>query len=314
MLTAHLSADGGDSRHVGTTSEARELQACNLLFMHGSHTDLAGSLAEASNLLKKAIRGAPSLFMGDFNVDELPRDPSDPYKLDIDRKYHHIDRRRDLDKMCRIHKFRLLPVLSILGSQGLPHAYECQNHPIARIPVGDGLGRPSRLDLAFSNSPAGSCVNASFILDWNEYFSDHCLTALDVVGCVVRGPIRSPSTWRCSNEAEFVVACATDLPDHFVDIQHIHTLSLTLQATWKQSCTSNERRSLRESAQVKDLRRQLRGAASEPIRRALQAELLEAKRHITCTLRQIAQIHKFNAGGSISRSKKLYTITSMKAP
>ena len=100
-------------------SSDRGKQAFNLLFMHGSHTDLRGCLADACQLLKKAVRGTPTFFLGDLNVDQMPRDRSDPFKLHTNRDLHHLDRRRDLDNMCRLHKFRLLPVAEILGSQAV---------------------------------------------------------------------------------------------------------------------------------------------------------------------------------------------------
>lgn len=78
--------------------------------------------------------------------------------------------------------------------------------------------------------------------------------------------------------------------------------------------TCRQRRRIRESPQIEELRSLRRGTRSETQRKELQQATIDAKRHIACTIRQIFQINKFVSGTSINRSKKLHTITCMLPP
>lgn len=114
-LTSELSeaniVNNNSDHPVGKGQQPRQ-NYLNLLFIHGSHTDLQGSLFDGGALHRSANRIAPTLFLGDFNVDQLPVDPADPYKDNHNRIEHHRDRRLELQNMCKVLKFKLLPVHS----------------------------------------------------------------------------------------------------------------------------------------------------------------------------------------------------------
>ena len=104
------------------------------------------------------------------------------------------------------------------------------------------------------------------------------------------------------------------LPDTFEDVHLLHSECLTAQARFENKSSASVRRKFRETPQVKELRRQLQAATTEPARVAFLAELIAARRHIACTLKRIKQMNRFSVGGSISKHSKLTNITSMYPP
>ena len=110
---------------------------------------------------------------------------------------------------------------------------------------------------------------------------------------------RKAATWHCADEAAMRQAIGLEAPVTFTDVHHIHATCLNIQDNWRSRDTANDRRSNRESEQVKQLRADLRNAATEADRQRFQLELYHGVRHIACTLRRISETTKFSMGASI---------------
>ena len=66
--------------------------------VRAAHGDgLQGSLADASRIMPRLGRNAKRIYLGGWNVDQLPNLPRDSRALDTLRWQHHMERRELLD-------------------------------------------------------------------------------------------------------------------------------------------------------------------------------------------------------------------------
>ena len=199
------------------TSEARG-GAFNGYFLHGSHSNLESCISELVQLLRRRRRLLPTYVVGDFNIDLLPPSREDPYATRPGRMDHHRDRRVHLNNLCRAFTVKIMPIHSIHGTPGGPHKDICTRVLISRIPIGDQLGGPARLDFALSSAIA-PCLCS---YHWTTYLADHCLVALDITVIAVTKPKRPPSTWSCTCLSGFRKALSLMLPRSFASVESIH--------------------------------------------------------------------------------------------
>ena len=76
---------------------ANTSKSIDFVGIHGAHGDqFVDSLASASNLLGLRASGSKCLLFGDFNCDQLPALPSDPFSHLPGRSQHHANRRQIL--------------------------------------------------------------------------------------------------------------------------------------------------------------------------------------------------------------------------
>ena len=275
-----MADDGSKWWGMGCFSGQRSA-ACgvNLCFLHGSHDDLNGTLSSVASLLKKGRDGFQNFLVGDFNVDLLPAASPDPFCTNINRYMHHKDRRLQLSNLCKIFKLSLVPVKQIVGGLGGAYDELCQRFPITRLPFGDQGGLPSRLDYVFASQGPESSLRHL----WHDVWADHCLLELHVKACTVSRPHRIKSTWHCKDERGLTLALQSSLPLSFRDITTLHDVCVGYQEGWKSTLSCKDRRMHRESPQIKELRRLLRGARTEAQRSELQHAIISAKRHIAAT-------------------------------
>ena len=97
-------------------------------------------------------------------------------------------------------------------------------------------------------------------------------------------------------------------------VSDIHEACPSAQELWRREGVARDRPRLRESNQIKELRCKVRCAVDEPSRVPLLAELVAARRHLSCTFRRLHQVNKFSIGAGIVKRKKLYNISSMINP
>ena len=256
------------------------------------------TFADLASLLNGRSRLTKTVIAGDFNVDILRCHRSDPFASLPGREGHQADMRQLLDNFVRLYGLCVPPVDLALSSPGGPFSELCATSAITRLPVGGQLGNPSRLDFALTKQPK----DVSLTHSWNGHLADHCIIIiLKLHDTRMSCKKWTVATWHCSDEAAMRQAIDIEAPIVFTDVHHIHATCLSIQDTWSSRESANDRRSHRESTQVKKLRADLRYAATEADRQRFQCELYLGQRHIPCTLRRTSEITKFSMGCSIKR-------------
>ena len=152
--------------------------------IHNSHKDLqVDVLNDAAFLIRNRPWGSKVVFIGDFNVDQLPALAVDPF-ADLPGRYsHHSDERLRLTTFA--DKFGLdleIPEM-VVSTPGGPFGDMCAFAPISRIPAGEQASTmlPSCLDYCMA-SP--NLVQTSEV-HWEGVPADHALVAFTVDAAVV---------------------------------------------------------------------------------------------------------------------------------
>ena len=189
-----------------------------------SHLPPDGQPQEAFTDVAALARGdrcpAPVVWLGDLNIDLLPRDPFDPWAATPDRAMRHAATRDELDAFCEEQCLSYQPFTTKLGRPGGPYDSDFEQAPFTRIPIGAQPGTPAQLDHVFVTETRALDV---VYFSWDNVPADHAF-----VGCVlpVKVPARTsppPSTWRPRNPSTLGADLLERLPGEFVDVAHFQS-------------------------------------------------------------------------------------------
>ena len=277
-----------------------------LINSHGGHGEaLLDSLTDISFLIKKATKSSGKVVCGDFNVDQLPTLPNDPWQHL--RSADHSSRARALLlSLCDTFKFEV--VLPLLGSEPTagPHRSLNEVCSFTRVPSGEQSGLPSFLDYTLSKPHTVSSTR-SF---WNS-FSDHAFIVSELKCAFRPRPRRPKSTWREACWDSAVQMVTNTAPDRFTSIEHLLDYIKHIQAITGDNTPCSLRRSLRETPSIKNIRLALKRAANTRDVKQLKAQLWNERKLFWQKLREDGECSKLQRGSPVTKARKLRPITRM---
>lgn len=143
---------------------------------HGPHTEdeYHDSNADLTALARSRRRPGPVIVTGDWNVDELPRRASDPWRERRFRDDAHTEHRLLTDSMCAALGIAVKVQDIVLDPPRGPFAEACIEAPISRIPQGASAGREILALLDYTAAEAS--VIQSVTEDWHLAPAYHSTT------------------------------------------------------------------------------------------------------------------------------------------
>ena len=291
--------------HLFQKPRANSLGLNTVIFgIHGGHGDeLSQSLADLSWLSSKFPRNARRLFLGDWNVDQLPALESDPFQEVPNRTQHHFERRCLLDAWADSLSVQMhLPDIPLSTSGGEFDEF-CLHSPITRIPFAGQDGLPSVLDYAFSD--AGLVLSSSF--DWKSSPSDHALVAY-ICNNTFHAPHRKRKLFKPFNSEQLLCLMSEVCITHDTDVQTRLESIIAVQNQSADQLTCRERRAIRMPDELRQLYRRVSLCTNSAEAWRLRRQAWAARKQWIASCRLQAQLQRVQRGGVLWKSKKLYPI------
>ena len=280
----------------------------SLIGLHGGHDDaLPLSLADAAFLAKRRRRGSHAVFIGDFNVDQLPTMASDPWAEISNRENHHAWERAVLDEFAEaMHVGIVLPE----RSEGVPvsrFAEQALHTTVTRVPIGGQKGLPSLLDFCLLGE---GCSGTSW-LSWDVASGDHAAMFLELQCPFKVLPRWRQTHWHPSRLGHCAAWIEQNAPSDFQTTKEFHGFARKAQDNFKDNGTAKERRSRREPEHIKALRAEINGTAVANEKAVLRERLYVARKVWLEGMRQQRIRDGFEKGRPHFRAKKLLPLSKM---
>ena len=227
--------------------------------VHGGHAEfLADSLSDVAKLASHRPYGAQLLVMGDFNVDQLPVQPWDPWAQQDQRNQHHARERRWLEAMTQACNCTLYLPGCVSEAPSGQWANLCRNTGITRVPVGGQAGLPSVLDYAAATP---GCI-ARIWGTWEGTCSDHAMIIIETKQTLEKRRWRR-TTWKCKSTLQCKKWMSEHGPSSQLGQPEIAAWLLKAQQKWEDGKSSAQRSQARVPEEVKQLWSQATHCSSE---------------------------------------------------
>ena len=266
-------------------------------------------VSDLSFLSKHAARNAQFVFLGDWNVDQLPALSIDPFASLPSRSIHHYDRRILLASWAdSIGAEMHLPTCSLSFHGGEYDDLCLSCCPLTRLPIGLQVALPSCLDYSFDTQ---QLIEDSY-LEWHGVPADHALYVC-VCNPIFRLPVRHKNTWLpvCEDHA---MSCFADIPlSNDTEVADLVDRLSCVQAHCRDTRTCKERRYDRMPQDLRDVYRSVVCARDVCEAQRLRKLAWTKRRTWMADIRLQSRLKMASEGRVFCKAKKLHRIKKLYA-
>ena len=277
--------------------------------VHAAHGDeLEHSLADASVFKRRFPRNAQRLFLGDWNVDQMPSFALDPFAALPGRESHHRERRNTLMSWASAHNLRIE-----FPQSDLKRMPECISEellfsgvPFTRMPQGLQDALPSCLDYAFSSSDFVS--DSSF--SWRDVPGDHAIVAFV---CELRFNVkaRRKQKWRPVSIEQCISKMGEVALDDTSTAHDVHTQLIGVQTLCEDQRSCSERRQDRMPQELRETYRSIATENNPQCVLWLRKKAWQLRKKWVADARLQSNLQRVQNGRVLRSSKRLHSISSV---